>query len=281
MSEGEEPEEVVGEEVAEAEGDGPDTTYTKLFVGGLPWSTRNEGLRRHFSTFGHIEEAAVIIERPSGKSKGYGFVTFEDPESAKAAINDPNPVIDGRRANCNLAAFGKKQGRTTAKTRGRRGATQRGRGGDGASVSGGSYEMVHPQYAPYMGQGQASMQPQPYQMAYGQQMYMPYGGQQMMYMMQPVMGGQMGGYQGYQGYQGGFVPALGQPVHTAQPMGQWDSSAGGVMAFAPMAPIGTMPQRKGSADIVQPAMPMPMPGGHETYDVPSASADDEWAGAQD
>ncbi|XP_078443375.1 uncharacterized protein LOC144712881 [Wolffia australiana] len=82
---------------------------TKLFVGGLAWETRSEALRRYFDPFGEIVEAVVITHKNTGKSKGYGFVTFRDPESAMKACADPNPVIDGRRANCNLASSGRRQ----------------------------------------------------------------------------------------------------------------------------------------------------------------------------
>ncbi|KAM0910964.1 hypothetical protein ACQ4PT_013833 [Festuca glaucescens] len=86
-----------------------DTTHTKLFVGGLAWETTSERLRRFYEPFGDILEAVVISDRHSGRSKGYGFVTFRDPESATKACEDPSPVIDGRRANCNLASLGRAQ----------------------------------------------------------------------------------------------------------------------------------------------------------------------------
>jgi len=85
-----------------------DTTFTKLFVGGLPYHTTDETLKAHFDQYGEIEEAVVITDRVTNKSKGYGFVTMADPESAKKAIQDPNPVIDGRKANVNLAYLGAK-----------------------------------------------------------------------------------------------------------------------------------------------------------------------------
>ncbi|XP_043708534.1 RNA-binding protein 24-A [Telopea speciosissima] len=84
-----------------------DTTYTKVFVGGLAWETQSETMRRYFEQFGEILEAVVITDKNTGRSKGYGFVTFRDPESARRACADPNPVIDGRRANCNLASLGR------------------------------------------------------------------------------------------------------------------------------------------------------------------------------
>lgn len=52
-----------------------DTTWTKLFVGGLPYHTTDRSLREHFSVYGEIEEAVVITDRANGKSRGYGFVS--------------------------------------------------------------------------------------------------------------------------------------------------------------------------------------------------------------
>ncbi|XP_028777406.1 RNA-binding protein 38-like [Neltuma alba] len=83
-----------------------DTTYTKIFVGGLAWETKRDSLRRYFEQFGEISEAVVITDRNTGASKGYGFVTFKDPDSAIRACQNPYPLIDARRANCNLAALG-------------------------------------------------------------------------------------------------------------------------------------------------------------------------------
>lgn len=53
-----------------------DTTFTKIFVGGLPYHTTDKTLREYFDQFGEIEEAVVITDRQTGKSKGYGFVGF-------------------------------------------------------------------------------------------------------------------------------------------------------------------------------------------------------------
>ncbi|XP_062178622.1 uncharacterized protein LOC133883343 [Phragmites australis] len=83
-----------------------DTTLTKVFVGGLAWETPSEGLRQHFERYGDILEAVVITDRLTGRSKGYGFVTFREPEAARRAVQDPNPTITGRRANCNIASLG-------------------------------------------------------------------------------------------------------------------------------------------------------------------------------
>jgi RNA recognition motif-containing protein len=52
-----------------------DTVWTKLFVGGLPYHTTDKSLREHFEVYGEIEEAVVITDRQTGKSRGYGFVS--------------------------------------------------------------------------------------------------------------------------------------------------------------------------------------------------------------
>lgn len=52
-----------------------DTTFTKIFVGGLPYHTTDKSLRQFFEAFGDIEEAVVITDRQTGKSRGYGFVS--------------------------------------------------------------------------------------------------------------------------------------------------------------------------------------------------------------
>jgi len=53
-----------------------DTTFTKMFVGGLPYHTSSETLRQFFEKFGNIQEAVVMTDRLTGKSNGYGFVSF-------------------------------------------------------------------------------------------------------------------------------------------------------------------------------------------------------------
>ncbi|XP_052763570.1 RNA-binding protein 24-B-like isoform X2 [Mya arenaria] len=85
-----------------------DTTFTKIFVGGLPYHTTDKSLREFFDKFGDIEEAVVITDRQTGKSRGYGFVTMANREAAEKACKDPNPIIDGRKANVNLAYLGAK-----------------------------------------------------------------------------------------------------------------------------------------------------------------------------
>ncbi|KAJ3279730.1 hypothetical protein HK104_001193 [Borealophlyctis nickersoniae] len=58
----------------------------KIFIGGLAWETDERSLRASFEKFGEIENARVITDRDTGRSRGFGFVTFTTPEHAKAAV---------------------------------------------------------------------------------------------------------------------------------------------------------------------------------------------------
>ena len=70
---------------------------TKLFVGGLSWNTTDEGLRAAFEKFGEIREAVVVTDRETGRSRGFGFVTFTDDAVATEAMQGTNgTVLDGR-----------------------------------------------------------------------------------------------------------------------------------------------------------------------------------------
>ncbi len=69
----------------------------KLFVGSLAWATDSAGLRAAFERFGDIEEAQVISDRETGRSRGFGFVTFDDEGPAQQAISEMNGTeLDGR-----------------------------------------------------------------------------------------------------------------------------------------------------------------------------------------
>jgi len=69
----------------------------KLFVGSLSWGTNDEALREAFAPHGEISEAVVITDRDTGRSRGFGFVTFEDDEAADQAVAALNGTeLDGR-----------------------------------------------------------------------------------------------------------------------------------------------------------------------------------------
>ena len=76
----------------------------KLFVGGLAWATTDDGLREAFSSFGNVIEAKVICDRQTGRSRGFGFVTFENEENAAAARDAMhNQNLDGRQIRIDFA----------------------------------------------------------------------------------------------------------------------------------------------------------------------------------
>ena len=75
----------------------------KLFVGSLPWSIQNEQLQELFAQYGEITEAIVIIDRATGRSKGFGFVTFAKPEDAQKALEMDGREVEGRTIVVNIA----------------------------------------------------------------------------------------------------------------------------------------------------------------------------------
>ena len=76
----------------------------KLFVGNLNWETKDEGLREAFEPFGEIVEAKVISDRNTGRSRGFGFVTFEEENDAQKAMEElDGKELDGRSLRVNEA----------------------------------------------------------------------------------------------------------------------------------------------------------------------------------
>ncbi|MGB0430894.1 MAG: RNA recognition motif domain-containing protein [Bacteroidia bacterium] len=68
-----------------------------LFVARLSYTTTNDGLQQAFEPFGEVSSARVIMDRDTGKSKGFGFVEMPDDEAAQNAINELNESdLDGR-----------------------------------------------------------------------------------------------------------------------------------------------------------------------------------------
>ena len=76
----------------------------KLYVGGLPYSVNDTDLEAMFAEFGKVMSAAVIKDRDSGQSKGFGFVELDDNEAAQKAIQDLNgKEMNGRALTVNQA----------------------------------------------------------------------------------------------------------------------------------------------------------------------------------
>ncbi len=69
----------------------------KLFVGGLSWGTKEDELREAFERFGAISEVRIITDRQTGRSRGFGFVTFDESGAADDAISQMHESeLDGR-----------------------------------------------------------------------------------------------------------------------------------------------------------------------------------------
>lgn len=76
----------------------------KIYAGNLSYNVSDEDLRAAFAQFGTVDSADVIMDRSSGRSKGFGFVEMGDASEAKAAIEGLNGKdLDGRSLNVNEA----------------------------------------------------------------------------------------------------------------------------------------------------------------------------------
>lgn len=76
----------------------------KIYVGNLSYQTNDESLRDLFSQHGTVEEAVVVTDRETGRSRGFGFVTMPDATQAQAAITALNGLqMEGRALNVNEA----------------------------------------------------------------------------------------------------------------------------------------------------------------------------------
>mmetsp|Transcript_1368 Transcript_1368/g.2412 ORF Transcript_1368/g.2412 Transcript_1368/m.2412 type:complete len:182 (+) Transcript_1368:77-622(+) len=116
----------------------------KLFIGGLAWETTEASLREAFGKYGRIEEAKVINDHETGRSRGFGFVTFSEPSEADAALREMNDQeLDGRPIRVDHASDrGGRGGGGGGRGGGRdsgRDSYGGGRGGRGGSRGGGSY----------------------------------------------------------------------------------------------------------------------------------------------
>lgn len=75
-----------------------------IFVGNLPFTTTSEDLRSAFAKFGAVDSAQVIMDRQTGRSRGFGFVEMPDNAEAQQAISGMNGVdMDGRPLTVNEA----------------------------------------------------------------------------------------------------------------------------------------------------------------------------------
>lgn len=103
----------------------------RIYVGNLKFSTTESDLRELFSEYGEVSETAIVTDRETGRSRGFGFVTMPDDAQAQEAINATNGMdVDGRPLQVNEA-------RPRTGTGGGGGGGGRGGGGGGGGRRGG------------------------------------------------------------------------------------------------------------------------------------------------
>jgi RNA recognition motif-containing protein len=77
---------------------------TKLYVGGIPYTTTENALSESFAKAGEVVSASIIIDRMTGRSKGFGFVEMANEEAAQAAISMwDGQDFEGRKLTVNVA----------------------------------------------------------------------------------------------------------------------------------------------------------------------------------
>ncbi|XP_018426266.1 PREDICTED: cold-inducible RNA-binding protein B-like [Nanorana parkeri] len=106
----------------------------KLFIGGLSFDTNEQSLEELFGKYGPVNEVVVVKDRETNRSRGFGFVTFENPDDAKDAMDAMNgKSVDGRQIRVDQAgkSSGERRGGYRGGSSGGRGFFRgsRGRGG--------------------------------------------------------------------------------------------------------------------------------------------------------
>jgi len=82
----------------------PATEKRKLFVGNLPWSLSEQDISDAFGEYGTIEEVKIVLDRETGRSRGFGFVTYEESSAAEEAVENLNGVeLAGREIRVSMS----------------------------------------------------------------------------------------------------------------------------------------------------------------------------------
>lgn len=111
---------------------------SKIYVGNLPYSVTDDSLQSNFAEFGRVASAKVMMDRDTGRSKGFGFVEMASAEMAQAAITGLHGVsVDGRSIVVSLARPRETSGGTGARGTGEYTATKRSDVGYGTGGFGG------------------------------------------------------------------------------------------------------------------------------------------------
>ncbi|KAL5555918.1 hypothetical protein UlMin_038154 [Ulmus minor] len=83
-----------------------DVSHRKIFVHGLNYATTREDLIEVFEKFGEVDDCKLVVDKNTGKTKGYGFVQFKSRRAAIKALKEPKKKISNRVASCQLASVG-------------------------------------------------------------------------------------------------------------------------------------------------------------------------------
>jgi cold-inducible RNA-binding protein len=75
----------------------------KIYVGNFPYSVDEAQIRGIFEAYGEIQECALIMDRDTGRPKGFGFITFATQEAAEKALEQDGNDCDGRPLRVNVA----------------------------------------------------------------------------------------------------------------------------------------------------------------------------------
>jgi len=111
---------------------------TKLFVGNLSFNTTENDLQEAFAAHGQVVEANLMMDRMTGRSRGFAFITYSTPDEAQKAISAMNGAqLDGRALTVNIAR--PKEERPAGGGGGRDRGPRRDYGGGGGGGGGGGY----------------------------------------------------------------------------------------------------------------------------------------------
>lgn len=75
----------------------------KIYVGNLSYSSSEDDLNQEFSQYGNVRDVKIIMDRETGRSKGFGFITFEEDQAAQAALAHDGKDVGGRTVKVSIA----------------------------------------------------------------------------------------------------------------------------------------------------------------------------------
>ena len=107
---------------------------TKLYVGNLPYTAKEESLKDHFSSAGSVASVKIIIDRETGRSKGFGFVEMESDDGAQSAVSQ----LDGQEFEGRSLRVSEAKPQPERESRGGGGGFGGGRSGGGFGGGGGN-----------------------------------------------------------------------------------------------------------------------------------------------